>query len=217
MPMEERMTAEGKDFREDAVASLTVLRTLVPSLKKELTIKEIETYLRGNPLVGDDGDVTRLVEELLGRIAQRATENGVNWQDRCKTESVSDAGSVNAKIKLFAEQNGLAAIVNEVVIRFDSALLAQGIELVDLPGHNDRNTHMSKAVDRSLDRCHKIFVVIPIERCTSKQNVRVHLSEAIDKKTTENVILVIRGREVRNPPIHMFENKTDSSTGDRWR
>ncbi|KAG9516360.1 hypothetical protein KCV07_g6872, partial [Aureobasidium melanogenum] len=192
---EERKEPDFLDTREDANAALIVLKNLIPSRKAEFrTLKEAERYLTNNPLV-QQNDTSKLLIELLDLVKQRATAEGIDWENRWKHDTAVSAEDAKRKIETFSKQQGLAAIVNEITIRFSSALLAQGIELVDLPGLNDRNTIMREAAIQVLRRCHKIIVVTKMDRSVSDDSVKHLLDIAIKMKGVENVMLVIRGRE----------------------
>lgn len=196
IPDSERSLTDNVELRQDATAGLIILQSLIPSLRMELkNLGNVEKFIKPFPGV-ENKDLSQLVAHLLGLIRQRAEENGMNWAHRRKTDSASTPEEVNHKITVFVEPDGLAAIVSEITIKFRSALLAQGIEIVDLPGLNDKNTHMRNAALLVLQRCSKIIVLIEMIRCLSKDNVRALLDFAIKMKTIENVILVIRDREV---------------------
>ncbi|KAH0022198.1 hypothetical protein KCU78_g5843, partial [Aureobasidium melanogenum] len=195
-PVSDRGLEDIKELAQDAAESVKVLKGLIPSLKSELkNLKEAEKFLQNSPMVNHD-DTSKLLDHFIGLIQQRAQENGVSWKDREKKDTASTAEEVNRKIATFCEPGGLASIVSEINIRFKSPLLAQGIELVDLPGLNDRNTTMRNAATQVLKRCHKIIVVVEMKRCTSESNVKEMVNLAIDLKGIENVILVIRDREL---------------------
>lgn len=195
-PESDRGFVENRELAQNATESLMVLKSLVPSLKAEFkNLREVEKFLKNSPMVNHE-DTSKLIDHLVGLIKQRAQENGVSWIEREKKDTASTAEEVNRKIEVFCEPEGLAPIVSEITIRFKSPLLAQGIELVDLPGLNDRDTTMREAAIKVLKRCHKVIVVVEMKRCTSESDVREMVSLAIDSKRIENVILVIRDREV---------------------
>ncbi|KAG9647246.1 hypothetical protein KCU77_g2236, partial [Aureobasidium melanogenum] len=197
-PVSERVGQDYKEASQDATASLLILRSLITSLKAELkNLRAVEKFLSNNPMVNRD-DTSKLVDHFLALIQQRAVDNGVDWENRRMRVSALNAEDVNRKIQTFAEPDGLASIVSQITIRFRSALLAQGIEVVDLPGLNDNNTLMRDAAIQVLKNCHKIIVVTPMERFVSNQDLKNLLNMAIDLKRIENVILVIRGREEYN-------------------
>ncbi|KAH0310834.1 hypothetical protein KCU71_g7913, partial [Aureobasidium melanogenum] len=197
-PVSERVGQDYKEASQDATASLLILRSLITSLKAELkNLRAVEKFLSNNPMVNHD-DTSKLVDHFLALIQQRAVDNGVDWENRRMRVVALNAEDVNRKIQTFAEPDGLASIVSQITIRFRSALLAQGIEIVDLPGLNDNNTLMRDAAIQVLKNCHKIIVVTPMERFVSNQDLKNLLNMAIDLKRIENVILVIRGREEYN-------------------
>ncbi|KAH0348188.1 hypothetical protein KCU83_g6253, partial [Aureobasidium melanogenum] len=197
-PVLERVGQDYKEASQGATASLLILRSLITSLKAELkNLRAVEKFLSNNPMVNRD-DTSKLVDHFLALIQQRAVDNGVDWENRRMRVSALNAEDVNRKIQTFAEPDGLASIVSQITIRFRSALLAQGIEIVDLPGLNDNNTLMRNAAIQVLKNCHKIIVVTPMERFVSNQDLKNLLNMAIDLKRIENVILVIRGREEYN-------------------
>jgi hypothetical protein len=128
----------------------------------------------------------------------------VDLDTRTKIVSAHDLSNLHEQTNTFSERGGLASVVIRIQTEIHSPLLAQGIEIADLPGLNDRNDSITKNALDYFERCSSVVVVANMVRALSNKDIAENLERAMRKKKIENICLVLRGKEVRFEPSRLL-------------
>ncbi|KAI5207636.1 hypothetical protein AUEXF2481DRAFT_26343 [Aureobasidium subglaciale EXF-2481] len=191
----ERSDDDNDLVREAADAAQEYLNRLFPENEDVTSLPDIEDMMQKKGLLaGGDPDpiISKLHTDVLGRIH----EQGFDWESRSKTMTAESLLDMSNKIKPFTERGDLAPIVTSIQIGVHSSFLAQGIQISDLPGIRDTNTHTSQVALDGFEKCPRTIVVGDVVRCLSKPELAYYLSKAVREKGAGNVWLVLRGKEI---------------------
>lgn len=188
--------------RQSAEAGRQVIHDLFYHKGGLPSIDDAEDFLEGKSLLSQNDETISesAVEGLYNEVVRRAESGGIDLDKRSLRFTAGNVDELRAKAARFAEREGFASIVSSIRTKLHSSLLALGIELADLPGYTDTNTHLRKTSMNYLINCPKAIFVAEMNRVTTTPELEKSLRDTIKLKGAENVILVVTSKEVRDTP-----------------
>lgn len=179
------------------------------------SLDDAEEFLESRQLLPqDDEKITdEAAEPLYQAICERATSEGINLEQRSHVFAAKDVPEVRAKTAKFSERGGFAPTVSSICTKFHSSLLAQGIEIADLPGFTDTNENLRKTSNNYSENCQKVIFVADSSRCMTTPELESALRKIIKRRFAENVCLVLKGKEVYITQREI--SKTDANSSCR--
>ncbi|THX18678.1 hypothetical protein D6D17_01980 [Aureobasidium pullulans] len=183
--------------RQSAEAGRQVIHDLFYHKGGLPSIDDAEDFLEGKSLLSQNDETISesAVEGLYNEVVRRAESGGIDLDKRSLRFTAGNVDELRAKAARFAEREGFASIVSSIRTKLHSSLLALGIELADLPGYTDTNTHLRKTSMNYLINCPKAIFVAEMNRVTTTPELEKSLRDTIKLKGAENVILVVTSKE----------------------
>ncbi|KAH0279039.1 hypothetical protein KCU91_g2025, partial [Aureobasidium melanogenum] len=178
--------------RSSAETGKQVVRDLFFHEEELESLDDAEEFLeKRNIHPQDDGKISdETAESLYQELRQRAASEGINLDERSYRFAAKDVPDLRAKTARFSERGGFAPIVSVIRTKLYSPLLAQGIEIADLPGSSDINEHLRKTSHNYSKHCQKVIFVADSSRCMSTPETDETLMKLIKRRFAENVCLV---------------------------
>jgi hypothetical protein len=190
---------ENDYIRESAEPSRQVIDDLFSHQEGLKSLDEVDEFLEPRNLLpeGEDPPSETSFQLLYQQIVERASSEGIdlNSESRKIRFTAGNLGELHASAMRFAERGAFAPLVSSIRTKFYSPLLAMGIEIADLPGYTDTNTHLRKTSMAYSINCPKVVIVADLSRCLTTPDLKKSIKDAIRDKGAENVCLVLRGKE----------------------
>ncbi|KAH0292372.1 hypothetical protein KCU62_g2041, partial [Aureobasidium sp. EXF-3399] len=188
---------ENDDVREAAESSRQVFDDLFSDQDGLKSLDDVEEFLETRSLLPQSGeDVSEsAVESVHQQIRERASSDGIDLDTREVRLTAGNVGELRAKTARFSERGAFAPLVSSVRTKFHSPLLAMGVEIADLPGYTDTNAHLRQASKDYSQNVSKAVFVADLSRCLTTPELKKSLKQTIKQRGTENVCLVLRGKE----------------------
>lgn len=195
--MSDNDSDENGSAHDSAESSRQVLDDLFSHQNGLKELEDVEEFLEARELRVDGQISEPALQSLYQQIRERAFSEGIDLDAREVKFTASDTGGLHGQATIFSERGGFAPLVSSIRTQLHSPLLAMGIEIADLPGYSDTNDHLHKTSSEYLKECTKVIFVADLVRCMTTPEVKKRLRETIKLKGAENVILILRGKEVR--------------------
>ena len=193
---EEREHAD--QIEVNATAGQQVMHDLFTHQGGLHSLDGVEDFLEKKSLLPESGITASMsaLEDLYTEVRERAASEGIDFNNHDVFITADNVSELQAKLALYSDRGGFAPLVLMIKTQFNSPLLEQGIEIVDLPGTNDTNLHTAKTSEKFLESCSRAILVANMDRVTTKPELDAAIRRVLDQKGAENVCLVLRGREV---------------------
>jgi hypothetical protein len=189
---------EENDYIQDsAESSRQVIDDLFSHQEGLKSLDDVDEFLEPRNLLpeGDEPPSETAIQSLCQQVSERASSEDIDLNSRELRFTAGNLGELHAKTMRFSERGAFAPLVSSIRTKLYSPLLLMGIEIADLPGYTDTNTHLRKTSMAYSANCPKAIFVADLSRCLTTPDLKKSLKDVIKHKGAENVCLVLRGKE----------------------
>ena len=177
------------------------------SEEAEASIRTLFGKMQGfdyNKLLIHNDQVTKASAlRTISRWASFLTWPGDMVNGLCERH-VEDENALQEIIKGCCD-NGMWPLIERVTIYLDSALLKNGVVLIDLPGSHDANYFRGRIARQTQQRCNDVFVVSQITRATDNPI----LAQVVKENTPRSDAEVVRLQTVTAVCTHSANTSSD--------